>query len=91
MPCATAKLFVTSCPTNGLWFEFFIGGLHSRWEMITGQILSFVLKKMLKYAEAKWHRSVDIIERPCIVQAVSSIGILGSFAGRGWLERILLA
>ena len=32
-------------------------------------ISSFVMKKMLQYAEADWHGSVDVIERRSIVRA----------------------
>jgi len=58
MARATAKLFVTSCPMNGLWFERFMGGLQSRVEddhWPDTAISSFVLRKMLKYAEGEWH------------------------------------
>jgi len=70
MAQAMAKLFVTSCPTNGLWFERFMGGLHSRmgddhWPDTA--ISSFVLRKMLQYAEAEWHRLVDANEHRFIV------------------------
>ena len=72
MARATAKLFVTSCPTNGLWFERFMGGLHSRMgddHRPDTAISSFVMKKMLKYAEADWHGSLDAVERRFIVRA----------------------
>jgi len=49
-----------------------MGGMHSRmgddhWP--DAAISSFVLRKMLQYAEAEWHGSVDAIERHFIVRA----------------------
>ena len=49
-----------------------MGGLHSRMgddHRPDTAISSFVLKKMLQYAEAEWHGSVDHIERHFIVRA----------------------
>ena len=72
MARVTTKLFVTSCPTNGLRFERFMGGSHSRMEddhRPDTAISSFVMKKVLQYAEADWHGSVDVTERRFIVRA----------------------
>ena len=72
MARATTKLYVTSCPTNGLWFERFMSGVHSRMgddHRPDTAISSFVMKKMLQYAEADWHGSVDVIERRFLVRA----------------------
>ena len=72
MARATTKLYVTSCPTNGLRFERFMGGSHSRMEddhRPDTAISSFVMKKVLQYAEADWHGSVDVTERRFIVRA----------------------
>jgi len=47
-----------------------MGGLHSRVDndhQPDTAISSFVLRNMLQYAEAEWHRSVDAIERRFIV------------------------
>jgi len=86
MAQGTAKLFVTSCPTNGLWFEHFMGGLHSQMGDDHGHdtaISSFVLRKMLQYAEAEWHRSIDAIEPHFIVRACLflALGFLAALRG----------
>jgi len=97
MARAMAKLFVMSCPTKRLWFECFMGGLHSRmgddrWPDTA--ISSFVLRKMLKYAEVEWHRSVDAIdaiEHPFILRAglVLVLAFLAALRGEEvpWLVR----
>jgi len=72
MARAMAKLFVTSCPTNGFWFERFMGGKHSRMgddHQPDADISLYVLRKMLQYAEAEWHGLVDAIKRRFIVRA----------------------
>jgi len=54
MARATAKIFPSTCPTNGLWFERFLGGVHSKMGddyRPDAAISSCVMKLLLKYCE----------------------------------------
>jgi len=52
MARVTAKMFTSTCPTNGLWFERFMGGVHSRMgddHRPDAAISSSVMKLLLRY------------------------------------------
>jgi len=86
MARATAKMYTSTCPTNGLWFERFMGGVHSRMgddHRPDAAISSCVMKLLLKYVEEDLLRTPAGARRKFLVRAGLFFGVsfLGALRG----------
>jgi len=72
MARASAKMCTSTCPTNGLWFERFMGGVHSRMgddHRSEAAISSCVMKLLLKCSEEDLLRTPSGVRRKFLVCA----------------------
>ena len=82
MTRATAKMFTSTCPTNGLWFERFMAGVHARMgddHRPDAAISSCVMKLILKYCAEDLVRTPVGARRKFLVRAGLFFGL--SFLG----------
>jgi len=78
MARATAKMFTSTCPTNGLWFERFMGGVHSRMgdgHRPDAAISSCVMKLLLKFSEEDLLCTHSGVRRKFLVRAGLFFGV----------------
>jgi len=72
MARATAKMFTTTCPTNGLWVERFMAGVNLGMgddHRPDAAISSCVMKLLQKYIEEDFVRTADSRRRKFLMRA----------------------
>jgi len=80
----TSKAFLSSCPTNSLWFERFAQGCFRRMGQETHPDLALsigVMLALLEILEKQWNDSPPLRETLAFLGAVCCIAYGGSFRG----------